>query len=61
MSFITFNDGPSTVTPMEMFEKLAGYSWQSTSYCSSTDPIMPWAEDFTPLCIVLLLSEYYQA
>lgn len=56
MSFITFNDGQSTVTPMEMLEKLAEYSWQSAAYCS--DPIMSWAEYFTPLCIVLL--NYYQ-
>lgn len=59
MSFVTFNDGQNTVTPMEMLEKLAGYSWQSASYCSSTDPIMSRAEYFTPLRIVLL--KYYQA
>lgn len=59
MSFITFNDGQSTVTPMEMLENLAGYSWQSASYCSSTDLIMSWAEYSTPFCIVLL--KYYHA
>lgn len=59
MSFITFNDGQSTVTPMEMLENLAGYSWQSGSRCSMTDLIMSWAENSTTLGIVLL--KYYQA